>query len=66
LFALIHFVLASVFAVRIASLTKLMTTQLLVNLVGQGVVRYDTPLEKCMPGFSIRTLPEQKTRNGQE
>ena len=43
--------------IRIASLTKLMTSELLVKLSEQGVVRLDDPLSKYAPaGYSVPAL----------
>jgi D-alanyl-D-alanine-carboxypeptidase/D-alanyl-D-alanine-endopeptidase len=43
--------------IRIASLTKLMTSEMLVKLLDQGVVKLDDPLSKyAPPGAGFRRI----------
>ncbi|KAB8312580.1 D-alanyl-D-alanine-carboxypeptidase/endopeptidase AmpH [Erwinia endophytica] len=49
--------------IRIASLTKLMTSELLVKLAEKGVVRLDDPLSKYAPrGYSVPSYAGQTIR----
>jgi len=49
--------------IRIASLTKLMTTELLLSMVADGIVDMESPIDKVLPGFSMRILPNQYFKN---
>ncbi len=45
--------------IRIASLTKLLTSQLMFQLADEGIVSLTDPIESCIPEFSMKSWPTQ-------